>query len=152
MGSLCSRISLPLCRSHAHTPPPRPSSVCKLCWKGPIAAQFGLFSEHFEERQHSEPSPERKGGYSYSTTLEALESRAATGCVWCRFLVTIIPGNCKQSKTVEIRVGTRVTASLHRTYSPDETQELWVLMNGQEAFAGYVHTAASGYHCTIPSS
>lgn len=51
--------------------PPKPPSLCEHCWKGPFAAQLGLF--------HPE-------GYSYFVWRSQVKQGASSGCLWCNFL------------------------------------------------------------------
>ncbi|OJT13608.1 hypothetical protein TRAPUB_9844 [Trametes pubescens] len=70
------------------TLPPRPSSICQVCWEGPFAMQFGLtYTPPGEEQPLDNHWPE---SYSYWTSMPDLDSRALAGCVWCRFLVAAI--------------------------------------------------------------
>ncbi|KAI0333454.1 HET-domain-containing protein [Cubamyces sp. BRFM 1775] len=68
--------------------PPRPSSICSACWKGPFAAQLGLLGQPVEEHpdEHTAVSWSWTGGYTYTVSLPALLFRATLGCKWCKFL------------------------------------------------------------------
>lgn len=51
--------------------PPKPPSLCEHCWKGPFAAQLGLF---------------RPEGYSYFVWRSQIKQGASSGCLWCSLL------------------------------------------------------------------
>lgn len=63
--------------------PPRPSSVCEECWEGPFAIHFGIPLVSPRSKKWYRRWPEE---ISYSTSLTKLESRADSGCAWCRFI------------------------------------------------------------------
>ncbi|KAI0333428.1 HET-domain-containing protein [Cubamyces sp. BRFM 1775] len=70
--------------------PPRPSSICPACWRGPFAAQLGLLGHPLEKNsQWSKGAWDTSwtGGYTYTITPAALLFRAAFGCKWCLLLV-----------------------------------------------------------------
>ncbi|KAL1937510.1 hypothetical protein VTO73DRAFT_13096 [Trametes versicolor] len=51
---------------------PKPPTLCERCWKGPFAAQLGLF--HHE-------------GYSYFVWRSQVKQGASSGCLWCKLLL-----------------------------------------------------------------
>ncbi|KAI0633199.1 heterokaryon incompatibility protein-domain-containing protein [Trametes polyzona] len=72
------------------TLPPRPSSVCRYCWRGPFAAHLTLLPDP------SAPiSDDTTVQYSYSRPWYALQYCANAGCSWCQRLVEYVrPPHC----------------------------------------------------------
>lgn len=137
--------------------PPRPPTICQVCWEGPFAAHLGLFAPRT-------PLPDLHknawctDGYSYSTSWAELQSRADAGCTWCRFLFEMRTGSDMPSGRAEGPLKVTVGESIDWHYplrgvSPRTTQQLQVRINGDRAFEGFVYTPAgmlrisSGFGC-----
>lgn len=154
MGSTLSQIrSLPEGPTPAQLPffpedgvddlhlPPRPSSVCHACWEGPFAMHFGLPCMSPGDGRWYQRWPEE---ISYSITLEQMESRADSGCVWCLLLlpasreVYYDPG---ATGSPSLNITVRGTAEKWRGWG-QKYQRLDVEINGDRAFQGLVYTTA----------
>lgn len=72
--------------------PPRPSTICQVCWEGPFAAHLGLFAKRASTPWFTS-SGRCTEGYSYSSSWAELESRAGAGCTWCGFLFAMRTGS-----------------------------------------------------------
>lgn len=119
--------------------PPKPTSICEVCWEGPFAEHLGLFSEPIGDRPSlDEPVP---GGYSYFTSWAELESGAHAGCSWCQ--VMLATRAVKDDSPLRIVVG-RLMLGLTGTdnMTPKGTQYLTVWINDELHFEGYAYTTA----------
>lgn len=80
--------------------PPKPLSICEDCWKGPFAAQLGLFHTPLkiignDKLQH--------GGYTYFVSRSKITQRASTGCAWCNFVLRHVRSH--PARRLKITVG-----------------------------------------------
>ncbi|KAL1946173.1 hypothetical protein VTO73DRAFT_15300 [Trametes versicolor] len=127
-----------------HTPP----SVCKACWKGPLARYLGLLSVSETGDQWYPPWPKKN---SYSTSLTKLKSRADAGCVWCRFILD----EKRDSEDIDEAgdsedINERLIITLGKytrkwLYSSNQSyQALKVEINGKEIERNYVVSTAPG--------
>ncbi|KAI0823931.1 heterokaryon incompatibility protein-domain-containing protein [Trametes gibbosa] len=128
--------------------PPRPSSICQLCWDGPFAAHLGLFQAPVIDPALEE-SDEPTGGYSYWTSWAGLEERAAAGCSWCQLLLSLyrqqpirFKGPIGRLKRFKVTVGS-CADMLDITFGrPMHTQGLRVVIDRTIGLSGFVYAAA----------
>lgn len=150
MGCSISRASPPpTAEGNKRALPPKPSTICQDCWEGPFAAYLGLFGKPVRGIREKSRS-KIVGGISFTTTWDPLESRAASGCLWCGFLIGLTqPRGITGAKLLgqlEFIVGRYKRATGLHPHSPIHTQEFVVACNGHEYFRGYVCTVAGGFH------
>ena len=121
---------------------PRPPSLCEACWKGPFAAHLGLLSEPLDLSGDESV----RGGYAYTTSWAALESRASapgqpdSGCQWCRLVLDTREEEDTSTAPLRVVVGDR--GELRRACTPQGTQGLSIYINGRHGFAGHVYTGS----------
>ncbi|KAI0655260.1 heterokaryon incompatibility protein-domain-containing protein [Cubamyces menziesii] len=103
--------------------PPRPSSICSACWKGPFAAQLGFLGEPVKDHpdEHTDTIWSWTGGYTYTVSPLALLFRATVGgCKWCKNILSRTGANVYNSgmwwpvtrlrRPLNIRVGLAANA------------------------------------------
>ncbi|KAI0369471.1 HET-domain-containing protein [Pilatotrama ljubarskyi] len=117
--------------------PPKPRSLCQSCWEGPVAEQYGLFLGDFAELEPWNWTE----GYSYITSWAAVQAGTDASCVWCELVSTACKDDDDPQSTepIEIRVGNGGPLVNH---SPVGTQALYVCMDDEPHFGGYVYTGA----------
>ncbi|KAI0828934.1 heterokaryon incompatibility protein-domain-containing protein [Trametes gibbosa] len=129
--------------------PRKPPSICRACWKGPFAAQLGLFGERIE-REDGEYGTylgdlNLSGGHSYSTRWAALEFRARNGCSWCQLLSALVHASrdLKLTSDTQLRIVVGIE-SIHLPveYTPKGAQILSVHVNGLNYLTGHVYADA----------
>lgn len=114
-----------------------------------MAAQLGLFSKPvIEEWDAAQGRTEYTGGFSYFISYKQLEHRSATGCLWCRFLLSTVLGtvNLESKQSIIPLKITMGSPDEHNTvHHATDTQKLLIAITGyrhRAYFEGYVHTAA----------
>lgn len=146
MGSAISRLlCVTIHDARVGTLPSRPSSICQACWEGPFAVHLQLFEKRGLPIGYS-------GEYSYSTSCSELQTGASTGCLWCRFIHTVVL-ECGDSiyptrpdATFEVIVES--DRLVPRDCAPRKMRELMVSIASELCFSGYVHAAAGTFVCT----
>lgn len=154
MGSTTSQVAqVPSPgRPDRRSVPPRPPSICQSCWDYPFAAHLGLFGAPGMIMEPSDPDDRNGkiqpvGGYSYSTSWEAVKSSAAAGCLWCQLLLTHCYYPTRPRKRIKVTVGTNTSDASTVPITPKNTQFLMIAVdvhNITMAFEGYVYTSAGG--------
>ncbi|KAH9889096.1 heterokaryon incompatibility protein-domain-containing protein [Cubamyces lactineus] len=66
--------------------PPGPVNVCTRCWKGVVAAHFGLWSDPVEKALDNIDGPRWTGGYEYSITEAEWNACRNSLCRWGKFI------------------------------------------------------------------
>ncbi|KAH9849434.1 heterokaryon incompatibility protein-domain-containing protein [Lenzites betulinus] len=143
MGSALSQVSrsLPSRDTNKLNLPPRPPSVCQPCWEGPFAAHLGLFSPPLHYRG--------RGGYSYTTSLAALEARAAEGCSWCSLLLSLrtsmldvdLEYSGRRTEQFKVAMGCADPQDNRGIYTPAHAQQFQVKLDRTCVLDGHVHAA-----------
>lgn len=147
MGSAISRL---LCVTIHDAPvgtlPSGPSSICQACWEGPFAVHLELFEKRGLPIGYS-------GEYSYSTSCSELQTGASAGCLWCRFIHTVVLecGDSNYSAWPDATFGVIVESDrlVPRDCAPREMRKIMVSIARELYFSGYVHAAAGTFVCTL---
>lgn len=148
MSSTLSRASSEIVINPVKSPfiPPRPSTICRVCWEGPFAAHLGVLGPP-TPMPHLTPLPQ--GSYSYTTTRAELEFRASKGCLWCRFVCALcehgLDGTLGRGDGMEIRLFEGREMSAISESTPRHTQTLSAFVNNTAGCRGYLHTAAGQF-------
>ncbi|EIW54394.1 HET-domain-containing protein [Trametes versicolor FP-101664 SS1] len=126
--------------SHASTSTAarQPPSVCQLCWEGPAAR---LLVPRSDLQNVDLDSPLTwLGECTYTTSWAVLHSRSATGCVWCQFMYSMLgeDDDAESATPLKVFMG---PGGLLTECSPPETQTVYVSIDGEPRFAGYVYTS-----------
>lgn len=114
--------------------PPTPPSACNACWEGPLPWYFGspCVLPRGGKRASRWPQP-----FSYLVSLAKLQSRADTGCAWCRFILHMARGHkLEKNNGLIVTVRGREQKRAGQRY-----QTLYVDINGVPCFEGVVYTA-----------
>ncbi|KAL1940733.1 hypothetical protein VTO73DRAFT_7774 [Trametes versicolor] len=125
------------------TLPPRPLSACQDCWNGPFAGHFGIPLVSPWDGQWYRHWPRR---IMYSSTKAKLQSRADTGCSWCRF---ILFWGSKRRELLQLSEWNITIQGFLKTWHPrkgdmgpsPQYHEVNVKIGKFGVFTGHVHTA-----------
>lgn len=96
------------CRLAGYALPPKPHSLCELCWEGPLGAHAAWLFDVTDEAQG-------KKTYSYWASRQDMRSRARRGCTWCRMLQ-----GCRSSLWDGVPEGKRVRIDIEVGLHLDE--------------------------------
>ncbi|KAI0639274.1 heterokaryon incompatibility protein-domain-containing protein [Trametes polyzona] len=134
------------------TLPPRPSSICRSCWRGLFAAQLGILAEPIRERDTVTPRspaahhrPPYSGGYAYSLTERTLRHRATRGCLWCRHLAELFDPSELTDRPLHIRVG----RPPYSRYTPEGAQVVEIQYHVHDKKLGWLQALAYERHLGV---
>ncbi|KAI0334678.1 HET-domain-containing protein [Cubamyces sp. BRFM 1775] len=94
--------------------PPRPHTVCAMCWEQVVAEHFGLWSSQVVEIKDSTGRTSWTGGLAYTRTEAELSVCYGSGCRWGTFILDSIAdryaptsrNTCRIPALFHVRVGT----------------------------------------------